>query len=432
MITFAERIHFLNTEKFIADKIFGPDKNKGSISKPIVKIAIIGIVLGVAVMLLTVSIVTGFKKEITNKITGLTTDIAITSINVNPSNEPEPIFIKADSLQMLQQLPGITHVQTTAFKNGILKTETENEGILLKGVDKNYDFGFLKQNLSEGKLPVFNDAAASKDILISKSLADKLNLQVNGKMQVYFIVQHEVYDSTLKEKVIRSDQRSRRFTICGIFKTDFSEFDNNLTFIDLKQVQTLNYWSDKMVGSYEIKIKDFNRVEQSKAALEDLFGYSFTINSARELYFNIFTWLDKLDINGVIIVVLMIIVAVINMITALLILILERTNMIGLIKALGMDNVSVRRIFLHISLKLIARGLLYGNIIGIGLCYLQYYFRIMKLDSATYYVSYVAVDINWLYFLLLNAGTFITCVLMLLLPTLIITRLTPIKTLRFD
>jgi len=422
----------VSVEKLIADKISGSDKSKGNISKPIVKIGIIGIVLGVSVMLLTVSIVLGFKRAITDKMTGLTTHIAIGSINVNPSNEPEPIVISEDTMKLLKSFPFIQNIQTTAFKNGILKTKTENEGILLKGVSRDYDFDFLKRHLIEGRLPEFNDSVTSKDILISEALSNKLDLKLNEKMLIYFISQHEVYDSVTGENLIKFEQRSRKLTICGIFKTSFADFDNNLTFVDIRQIQKLNYWNEKQVGNYEIRLKDFETLEESEEQIEELLGYNYNVNTVKEMYSNIFIWLDKLDINGVIIIVLMILVAVINMITALLILILERTNMVGLVKALGMTNTGVRRIFLHISLRLIGKGLLWGNIIGIGLCYLQYYFKIVELDSSTYYVDHVAIDINWMYFAILNAGTFVICVLMLFLPTLIITKLTPIKTLRFD
>lgn len=422
----------MSVEKLIADKISGSDKNKGNISKPIVKIGIIGIVLGVSVMLLTISIVLGFKKAITDKMTGLTTHITISNINVNPSNEPEPISINADTLEFLKKINGFKDIQVTAFKNGILKTNTENEGILLKGVDKDYDFDFLKQHLLEGRLPLFNDSSASRDILISESLATKLDLKLNEKLLIYFISQHEIFDSTAGENIIKYEQRSRKLTICGIFKTSFSDFDNNLTFVDLKQIRLLNYWTPDQAGYYEIKIENFEKLEETKEEIQDLVGYNYTVSTIKELYSNIFVWLDKLDINGIIIIVLMILVAVINMITALLILILERTNMVGLVKALGMNNASVRKIFMFISIKLIGKGLLWGNIIGIGLCYLQKHFKLIKLDSDTYYVDYVAIDINWMYFLILNAGTFVICVLMLFLPTILISKLTPIKTLRFD
>ncbi len=422
----------MSVEKFIADKISQSGENKGNISKPIVKIGIIGITIGVSVMLLTVSIVLGFKKEIINKITGLTTHIAVSSINVNSSNEPEPISISRDTLKILENLASVQHVQQTAFKNGILKTETENEGVILKGVGDDYDFTFLKSHLVAGRLPEFGAGETSNDIFISQALAERLDLKLNGKMLIYFISQHVVYDTALQQDITKYEQRSRNLSICGIFKTNFADFDEKLTLVDIRQIRRLNYWDGSQVGSYEIKLKNFDNLQIDLEEIREVCGYSYNVYSVRELYSNIFLWLDKLDINGVIVVVLMILVATINMITALLILILERTNMVGLIKAFGMSNVSVRKIFLFISFKLIGRGLLWGNIIGIGLCLLQYYFKIAKLDSETYYVDFVAIEINWLYFLYLNVGSFVVCAAMFFLPTLIITKLTPIKTLKFD
>lgn len=383
-------------------------------------------------MLLTVSIVPGFKKEIVKRLTGLSGDISVSSINMNASNEPEPISISDDTLSLLKQLPLVAHLQPTAVKNGILKTDTENEGVLLKGVTREYDFKFIKDNLVEGRLPEFRHDQASKDILVSESLAARLGLALNGKMLVYFISEQTVYDSLQRGEVTRYSQRSRNFTICGIFKNNFADLDARLCVTDLRQIRQLNFWDSTRAGSYEIRVKDFDKLESGQEEVQELLGYNYNVNTVTEIYATIFIWLEKLDINGIIIVVLMVIVATMNMVTALLILILERTNMIGLVKALGMSNVSVRRIFVYISLRLTAKGLLWGNIAGIGLCLLQYHFRIIGLDSDTYYVDHVAVEINWYYYLLLNAGTFLVCCLMLLLPTLIIARLTPLKTLRFD
>lgn len=422
----------MNVERFIAKRIAGNNAGKDNISKPIVKIGIIGIALGIAVMLLTVGIVLGFKKEITSKISGLTTDLVISSVDHNASNEPSPIRISADTLERIRQLPFVKHLQSTAFKNGLLKTERENEGVLLKGVNSDYDFEFIQQHLLEGRLLEFKKDEASKDILVSESLCKKMDLKLHQKIVVHFLIQHEVVDSTSGSTFVKTEQRSRDFNICGIFKTDFSDFDDKLSLIDLKQIRRLNYWNEETVGNYEIRIHNFQNLEQNQEELEELLGYNYTIANVKEVYSNIFIWLDKLDINGVIIVVLMILVATINMITALLILILERTNMVGLVKALGMNNPDVRRIFLNISYRLIGKGMLWGNVVGIGLCLLQYYFKVAKLDSETYYVDFVAIDLNWMYFLLLNLGTFVTCALLLFLPSLIITRLTPIRTLKFD
>lgn len=422
----------MSVEKLIADRITDSKQNKGNISKPIVKIGIIGITLGVSVMLLTVSIVLGFKREIVNKITGLTTHIVVSSINRNASNEPEPITIRQDTLEMIKKLPFVKHVQVTAFKNGLLKTEEENEGILLKGVTADYDFGFIQKHLVEGRLPDFKGDEATKDILVSKVLAKKMDLKLNDRITVYFISQHQVYDTLLQETITKSEQRSRKLSICGIFKTDFADFDEHLSIVDIRHIRKINYWDSTMVGNYEIDVLDLNKLEEDQEKLEELLGYDYNIANVRQIYSNIFLWLEKLDMNGIIVIVLMIIVATFNMITALLILILERANMVGLVKALGMTNVNVRKIFLFISIKLIGRGMIWGNIIGISLCMLQYYFKIAKLDSETYYVDSVAIEMNWLYIVLLNAGTFITCSLMLFLPTLILTKITPIKTLKFD
>jgi lipoprotein-releasing system permease protein len=422
----------VSVEKLIADRITGSGGDKGNISGPIVKIGIIGIAVGVAVMLITISVVLGFKKEIVEKITGLTTHIVASNVNVNAGNEPEPVRLTDDTLAMLERLPFVKHVQQTAFKNGLLKTATENEGIVLKGVGPEYDFSFLTTHLKSGNLPVFRHDEVSKDILISDALVNKLGLKLGERIQVYFISQHEVYDSIANDYITRSEQRSRRFTVCGIFKTDFADFDDKLGIVDIRQLRKLSYWDSTMAGNIEIHLKDFTRIDSDIEQLQELLGYGYNVSSVKELYNNIFIWLEKLDINGVIIIVLMIIVATMNMITALLILILERTNMVGLVKALGMSNFNVRKIFMLISLKLIGKGLLWGNIAGIALCLLQYYTHLATLDSSTYYVDHVVVHINWWYFILLDIGTLAVCGLMLILPTFIVTRLTPVRTLKFD
>lgn len=383
-------------------------------------------------MILTISIVLGFKKEITRKITGLSAHISISNIMYGSGGEQNPVVVSKDSLAIFKTLPGIKHIQGVAFKNGILKTKTENEGVMIKGVGEDYDFAFISQHLQEGRLPIFKKDEISKDILISENLAKKLDLKTGGKLLMYFVVQRLMTDSASGQEFTKFEQRSRNFEICGIFKTSFSDFDNNLTFADIRQIQRLNYWDSTTVGSYEVMVKDFERLDEAYDQLNGNIGVSYQITTVKEQFSNIFTWLDKLDVNGIIVIVLMIVVAVINMITALLILILERTNMVGMLKSLGMSNAGVRKIFFYISLKLLSRGLLWGNILGISLCLIQYYLQPAKLDSSVYYIDAVAVEINWLFYLLLNIGTIIVCFLMLFLPTLILTKITPVKTLRFD
>lgn len=422
----------MNVEKYIADRITSNQKDQANISKPIVKIGILGIILGLSIMLLTISIVIGFKKEITKKVTSLAADVTIINMSYGTNGEQIPVKISADSLALIKKINNVKLIQGTAIKNGIVKTKTENEGVMIKGIDENYDLEFIEQHLLMGKLPVLNGVDAGNDILVSENLATRLDLKVNDKFLVYFVVQHDVYDSLQRSVFTKFEQRSRNFNICGIFKTSFTDFDNNLTFADIRHVQKLNYWEPGMVSNYEIKVKDFDELDNTIMDINDKISLNTQAVSVKDTFSNIFVWLDKLDINGIIIIVLMVIVAVINMITALLILILERTNMVGMVKSLGMSNVNVRRIFLYISLKLLARGLIWGNILGIGMCLLQYYFGWVKLDSSTYYVDKVAIDLNWMFYLLLNVGTAGVCLLMLLLPTLIITKITPIKTLRFD
>lgn len=383
-------------------------------------------------MLLTISIVIGFKKEITKKVTGLAADVAITNISYGSNGEQIPIKISKDSLALIRKIVNVNHIQGTVHKNGIVKTKTENEGVLIKGIDSNYDLDFIKDHLLSGRLPDLKTKDPGNDILISENLATRLNLKTDDKFLVYFIVQHDVYDSIEKTNYTKFEQRSRNFKISGVYKTSFSDFDNDLTFTDVRHLQKLNYWEPGMFGAYEVKVKDFDDLDNTIFDINDNISLNCQAISVKDSFSSIFIWLDKLDINGVIVIVLMVVVAVINMITALLILILERTNMVGMVKALGMNNVNVRKIFFYISIKLLGRGLVWGNVFGIGLCLLQYYFGLAKLDSSTYYVDKVIIDLNWLWYLMLNIGTAVTCLAMLILPTLIITKITPIKTLRFD
>jgi lipoprotein-releasing system permease protein len=232
--------------------------------------------------------------------------------------------------------------------------------------------------------------------------------------------------------MVQSEHKSRRLNVCGIFNTGFSDFDKQLGIVDLRLIQVLNYWTPNMVGSYEIQVERPDAMEQNLEQVQEYLGYNYNTRTVRDIYSSIFAWLEKLDINGVIVVLLMILVATINMITALLILIIERANMVGLVKVFGMTNVSVRGIFLRIAARLVLRGMVWGNVVGIGLCLLQYYFHLAKLDASTYYVAYVAIYFNWEYILILNVGTLLVCGLMLILPTLILTKMTPIKTLKLD
>ena len=402
-------------------------------SSPIIKIGIIGIALGVAVMIITLSVVTGFQQQITNKITTFTSHLQINDYDQNQSFEPNPIVVHDDILKAIGNIPNVKLYQPFATKNGILKTKTDNEGIVLKGVSETYDWSNLKPYIKQGNLLSLNKDTVSKQIFISQTLANKLNIKLNQKMLIYFMSKKKINDTTLSgSNYIDYEPRVKDFYVKGIFNTGFSDIDKNLVFVDLKQIQKLNYWKSNEVAGYEVFLKDFNLLDQSLEDVNDIIGYKYTVNSAKQLQNSIFSWLEMIDVNAVVIITLMVLVAAINMISALLILILERTNMIGLLKAFGSSKQSVRKIFFYVSIQLLIKGLLIGNFIGIGFCLIQNYFNIIPLNSATYYLDSVPINLSMLHVLYVNVGTIIICMLMLFLPTLILNKITPIKAIQFS
>lgn len=423
----------MNFSNYIAKQIISNSKTSKSISSPIVKIGITGIALGVAVMIITMAVVTGFQQQITNKITAFSAHAQINDYDQTQTLEPNPISLDDNTLKQLKATSNVKHIQVFATKNGILKTKTENEGIVLKGISDDYDWTFLKQYVTEGNTLNINKDSVSKDIFISQTLANKLNLKLNQKLLVYFITKKKLVDTTFNgQNYVDYEPRVRDFYIKGIFNTGFSDFDKNLVFVDLKQIQKLNYWDSNQVAGYEVYLNDFTKLDESVEELNDIVGYKYSVTSVKDLQNAIFGWLDMIDINAVIIITLMILVAAINMISALLILILEKTSLIGILKALGLANGKVRNIFGYVSLHLLVRGLLYGNIIGIGLCLLQLQFKFATLNPATYYLEYVPINFSLVHVMLINLGTIVTCLVMMLLPTLILNKITPIKAIRFS
>ncbi len=423
----------MNFSQYIAKRILNTGQEKSNISSPIVKIGITGISLGVAVMIITMAVVTGFQKQIIEKITTFTSHLQINDYDPNQSLEPNPITFEKEMLIKLRKTNNVKHIQAFATKNGILKTKTENEGIILKGVSSDYDWSYLKPYTIEGShLSISNDSV-SKDIFISQTLANKLHLKLNQKLLVYFMTKKKLTDTTFNgQNYIDYEPRVKDFYVKGIFNTGFNDFDKNLVFVDLKQIQKLNYWKDNEVAGYEVYLKDFNSLESSVENINDIIGYNYTVESVRQLQSSIFSWLDMIDVNAVIIITLMVLVAAINMISALLILILERTNLVGILKALGLANTNVRNIFFHVSLQLLIKGLLIGNIIGIGFCLLQNQFHFLTLNPETYYLDAVPINISSIHILLINLGTITTCLVMMFLPTLILNKITPIKAIRFS
>lgn len=416
----------MDTERFLAKRIISGSGSGNQLSRPIVRISVIGIALGIAVIILTVAIVKGFQKEVRSKIIGVGAHIQITNYDNNSSDEPQPINKNQDFLKTLSTHPSIAHTQIYTIKTGIVKTKTVNEGIVLKGIGSDYDWTFLSKNLKTGKVFTVSDTGLSRSIVISKLMADKLELNVDDKMIIYFLTKKG--DSTH----VSYEQRVKVFYVSGIYETGMEEIDKNLALVDIRQLQKLNYWTPDQIGGFEMTISDYEQIDKMGEEVNEMIGEGLTAQTIKDIQPTIFSWLDLQDVNAIIVITLMILVAGINMISALLILILERTNMIGILKALGATNESIQKVFLYNAAYLIGKGLLWGNIIGIGIAFLQKQFGLFKLDEATYYVSVIPIEINWVYIILLNILTLICCLLMLIIPSFIVSKITPVKAIRFS
>ena len=414
----------MNVALFIARKIHFSKEGSRQVTPPAVRIAMIGIALGLAVMLLSVAIVIGFKKEVRNKVIGFGSHIQITNFDSNSSYELQPIAVSDTLMAHLDSVVGVRHVERFATKLGILKTAKDFQGIVLKGVDQGYDWTFFQANLKAGRLPDFTSEKTSTEVLISRYLADLLGLAVDSTFLTYF-VQDEV--------------RARKFQIVGIYETGFIDYDKLFVMADLRQVRRLNGWEADQVGGLEVQVDDYEQLDEVAETLyfdlterQDRNGNTYYTRSIKELNPMIFNWLEVLDINVVVILVLMLAVAGFTMISGLLIIILERTNMIGMLKALGETNRHIREIFLYVSFFLIGKGMLWGNVIGLACCWLQSHFHVVKLDPAVYYLEAVPIDLGVGAWLLLNVGTLLISMAMMLGPSFLITRIDPAKSIRFE
>lgn len=407
----------MNVEYFIAKRLFTAKEKNNSYTKPILRIAILAIALSVVVMLLSIIVVTGFKNNISDKIIGFGSHITITSFTDNYSYETEPIQI-SDSLHtsLLTHLD-VRHVSAFATKAGIIKTEDEILGMLLKGVGSDFDPSFFEQNLVEGQVPIYNDSLTSGKVMISKSVADVLQLKLGEQLIMYFVEQ---------------PPRVRKFVIAGIYATGFTDFDDLIVMADIRHIQKLNGWNTNQVGGFEVQIDNFDQLDEIKDKVHQHIPFNLKAQSIKEKHPQLFDWLDLQDINVRLILILMLIVGGVNMITALLILILERTKMIGILKALGATNWSVRKVFLYSAVYLILKGMFWGNCIALGFAFLQQKFSIISLDPSIYYMNTVPIHFNFVHILGLNLGTLIVCWLMLIIPSIIITKITPIKAIRFE
>lgn len=414
----------MNTELFIARRLIKDKESRKQLSRSIVRLAVFGIALGLAVMIVTVATVTAFKKEIRSKVIGFAAQIQILNFDSNLSFETRPVNRQQPFLDALRNTPGIRHIEVFALKPGIIKTRTNIQGIVLKGIDHDYDWSFFNKYLKEGSIIQPGDSTPSDQILISGYIARLLKLKTGDPVIMYFV---------------QDPPRMRRFTIAGIYETGLEEFDKLYAVADIRHIQRLNDWNPQQISGFEIFVDRFEDIDRMKYRIRDIIGYevhenedNLKVESITDKYPQIFDWLGLFDINVTIIIILMLAVAGINMVSGLLIIILERTNMIGILKALGTENIRIRRLFLYLSGFLIVRGLFWGNLIGLTLCAIQYYGKFIKLDPSAYFLTHVPISFEWVYFLLLNIGTLAAILIILIVPSTIVARISPDKTIRFN
>jgi len=413
----------LNTPLFIAKRLIFSREKKLRTTNTVVTIAIIGIALGIAVMIISTAVSTGFKAAIREKIIAFGSHIQLTSYDINNSFESKPIDKHQKFESKLRNLKGLRHIQVYANKAGIIKTKNEIQGVILKGVSRDYDWTFFRNNIISGKCLEIKDTIPNDEILISKYLSGLLNLKTGDAVPMYFL---------------QEPLRMRKFRVAGIYNTNIEDFDKYYVFTDISHIQKLNSWTSSQIGGFEILIDNFDEIDNLGKKVNEIVdsepsgsGEQIMVQTIKERFPQLFDWMNLIDTNVMVIIILMLLVSGFNMVSGLLILILERTNMIGILKALGAANVNIRKIFLYYGSFLIIRGMLWGNIIGILVCLIQQHFGIVKLDEASYYVSVVPIHLNWIHILLLNAGTLFTTVLMLVVPSFFISKIDVSKAVEF-
>lgn len=415
----------MNLPLFIARRIYGTEDARRQVSRPAIRIATLGVAIGVAVMIITVCVVLGFKHTIRDKVVGFGSHIQIQNFMSQQTASPAPISISDSLLNQLRQMPGVRHVECYALTQGILKTDNDFLGVGFKGIGSDYDLTFLKKHLVEGEMPVFSSDKSNNHLLISRMMADKLRLKAGDRIYAYFIAEDNV--------------RARKFTIKGIYETHMNQFDQSICFTDLPTSVKLNSWEPDQCSGAEVLVKDFDRLEETAQYIvkdvnrkTDRYGEIITSQTIYEAYPHVFQWLSLLDINVWIIFALMVAVAGFTMVSGLLIIILERTQMIGILKALGMRNSTVRHTFLWFAVFIIGRGLILGNIIGLGLVLLQQYTGIIHLDPASYYVDTAPMELNIPIILLLNVATLLICVFVLIAPSYLVSHIHPARSMRYE
>lgn len=410
----------MNLEYFIAKRLIAAKSYKSSISSPIIKIAITAIAIGIIMMIMAVAIGVGLQNKIREKVSAFNGHIIISNFDDNQSQvTTEPISINQSFYPKFKNVEGIHHVQAVATKAAIIRTEKAFEGVIYKGVGNDYDFTYLQEYLVEGKIPNLK-SELNTQVLISEYLAKRLQLKVGDKFLTFFMKDN----GKLPNK--------RNFLITGIFNSGFQEFDATYIIGDIRHIQLINKWEPTQIGAFEVFVDDFSKIKEKGEEVYKEIPPTYNSITIEEKYYSIFEWLKLFDFNILVILIVMIVVATINMVVALLVLILERTQMIGILKAMGANNWNVRKIFLYNAFYLIARGLFWGNLIAISLLVIQKFFGVIQLNPENYYVNEAPVSINLLHIALLNVGTVIVCLLVLLIPSYIITKISPVKAIRFD
>lgn len=411
----------MNLEYFIARRLVTAKNHKSSISAPIIKIAIIAIAVGIIMMVIAIATGVGLQDKIREKVSAFNGHVIISNFDDNQSEvSVEPLSIHQDFYPQFKSVQGIEHIQAVASKAGIIRTEQAFEGIVFKGVGKEYKWDMLEEYITEGRKPNLKQSL-NNEVLLSQYLANRLNLKVGDTFNTFFMKEGGNGMPNL-----------RVFQLVGIYNSGFQEFDAAYLIGDIRHVQRINKWKDDQVGAFEVFIDDFSKIQEKGEEIYKTIPSTLNCQTIQEKYFNIFEWLKLFDTNIIVIIIIMVIVSTINMVVALLVLILERTQMVGMLKALGAPNWSVRKIFLYNAAYLIVKGLFWGNLISISLLLIQKYFGVIKLPPENYYVTVAPVSIDIPAILLINIGTIIVCVALLLIPSYIITKISPVKALRFD
>jgi len=415
----------MSFEPFIAKRIYADKSKDGErFSRPAIRIAMLGVAIGVAVMLVSLAVVLGFKHEVSSKVIGFGSHIQVLSLTQNQNYEMLPVLTNDTLIRKVKKVRGTDHIQRFATKLGILKTDENFRGLTFKGVGEDYDLGFFRQCLVEGKMPNFSSREATNELLMSKKVANDLGVRVGDKIFAYFMGEESM--------------RARRFKVAGIFATNMNDYDKNYVITDIYTVRKLNGWDEEMSSGLEVTVKDFDQVDALARQMQflhqgvDRNGVTYGVFSIKDIAAHTFSWLAVLDMNVVMILVLMILVSAFTVVSGLLIIMLERINMIGILKVLGATNVSVRRIFIQFSLMLVGKGLVWGNIVGLLLCWIQQQFRLISLDASVYYIDSVPIQFNWWMILGINIATFLISTLVIWGSSHLISIGKPSETIRYE